>query len=954
MANRVQVELGAKVEGFVEGMNQASESAKKYETDQRKVKESLGNFRKEFAQAKKDVMNLAAAYSKLDATAKSSQFGKEMAKQLEAAKQKASEMLDMQGDLNQELKNMASDTRVFDTLSESMGVFMNATASALGVVAQFTGNEEDARKAVVAFTTAQSVLQTVTKVQNALQKQSNTMLAIAAVQNKAAAAAATIKAAAEGKGAIATKAATVAQAAFNAVAKANPYILLATAIIGVATALGTYMYASRKARDEEEKHQKQIETIQTYYNKFNEQLGSTIPTFTRLCTEWKTLRTEAEKVQWIKNNQTEFNNLGISVNSVTEAENVFVKNTNAVVKSLMLRAQAAANAALAQKEWEEVLQENARLEKLRGRKDLDPNEIKGVDKSNVKHESRGWISELYSVDVDRQQKANIERGKKQMQKYIDDQVKLEKESGKTLKTAGIKSAQEAANAKAKATKKGAEKVKKEIIKNSVEEAEAELQARKDKLKKIDVNDKSADLLKTKLLKEISYWQKELDKRKLQVGLELAKGAKEALDEYEKQLKTQEDEAAAALMIAQLHNKDYKEIVKLTEQWEKAKKKREDYEAIKKNTLGGAEVKGKEFKTEGNAGSLQEAQDKVQWYKAKISTEVVGTPDYNYLLKKLKEWESKEEEIRLKVEADLSDVKKGSLKWIQDKKAYWEGVLQMSVAGSDEFKQAQKEIKDLTKEEKKIMLKLDFDGMDTIEKIETAFDGLRVVDDVVSSISNLTNAIEEDANAWEIFMAAVSAAESIVAAINAVTTISNMLSGISAAKKTAEAAASTAATTAVAAEAAAEGTAIAPAVAMTAANKALEASYLSLASSMIFAAHASIPFVGVGLAAGFITSMLAIQAAANATAASLGAFAEGGIVNGSSYHGDRIVARVNSGEMILNQRQQKNLFDLLDQDVMPQKGGANVTVTGIVRGTDLLLVQKNTNKVRSKAGTQISF
>lgn len=43
-----------------------------------------------------------------------------------------------------------------------------------------------------------------------------------------------------------------------------------------------------------------------------------------------------------------------------------------------------------------------------------------------------------------------------------------------------------------------------------------------------------------------------------------------------------------------------------------------------------------------------------------------------------------------------------------------------------------------------------------------------------------------------------------------------------------------------------------------------------------------------------------------------AFEEGGIVPGNSYTGDQVQARVNSGEMILNQRQQKNMFDALDK------------------------------------------
>jgi hypothetical protein len=52
--------------------------------------------------------------------------------------------------------------------------------------------------------------------------------------------------------------------------------------------------------------------------------------------------------------------------------------------------------------------------------------------------------------------------------------------------------------------------------------------------------------------------------------------------------------------------------------------------------------------------------------------------------------------------------------------------------------------------------------------------------------------------------------------------------------------------------------------------------------------------------------LAIGAAIMAMA---GAFAEGGIVGGSSFSGDKMLAKVNSGEMILNDQQQSNLWKL---------------------------------------------
>lgn len=47
------------------------------------------------------------------------------------------------------------------------------------------------------------------------------------------------------------------------------------------------------------------------------------------------------------------------------------------------------------------------------------------------------------------------------------------------------------------------------------------------------------------------------------------------------------------------------------------------------------------------------------------------------------------------------------------------------------------------------------------------------------------------------------------------------------------------------------------------------------------------------------------------------FETGGIVGGTSFSGDKVLAAVNSGEMILNQRQQANLFDMLNNSFTNQ-------------------------------------
>lgn len=87
----------------------------------------------------------------------------------------------------------------------------------------------------------------------------------------------------------------------------------------------------------------------------NGSFGSNIVNLKQLQQEWKNLKTTAEKDQWIKDNKTEFDNLGVAVNNITDAENVFVDNTKAVINALKLRAKAAAAQELASKKYEEAL-----------------------------------------------------------------------------------------------------------------------------------------------------------------------------------------------------------------------------------------------------------------------------------------------------------------------------------------------------------------------------------------------------------------------------------------------------------------------------------------------------------------------------------------------------------------------------------------------------------------------
>lgn len=121
--------------------------------------------------------------------------------------------------------------------------------------------------------------------------------------------------------------------------------------------------------------------------------------------------------------------------------------------------------------------------------------------------------------------------------------------------------------------------------------------------------------------------------------------------------------------------------------------------------------------------------------------------------------------------------------------------------------------------------------------------------------------------------------------------------------------------------------------MTATAQAVQAIHTVVAAKTAEAAAsagasaASTPVVGWLMIGGAI-------AAALAAFTKIPKFADGGIVGGSSFFGDKLLARVNSGEMILNQGQQARLLNMVE--------GGNVRVSGDVRlnGKDIYISLRN--------------
>ena len=117
-----------------------------------------------------------------------------------------------------------------------------------------------------------------------------------------------------------------------------------------------------------------------------------------------------------------------------------------------------------------------------------------------------------------------------------------------------------------------------------------------------------------------------------------------------------------------------------------------------------------------------------------------------------------------------------------------------------------------------------------------------------------------------------------------------------------------------------------------------------------AASAGVPFPG-NIAA--IAAIIATITSVFASIASLGSFADGGIIQGRSTIGDYNLARVNGGEMILNTRQQNNLFRAINDN----RFGSNSSVVGgtiKIKGSDLYVALKNYGSTKSKVGKNIGI
>lgn len=217
---------------------------------------------------------------------------------------------------------------------------------------------------------------------------------------------------------------------------------------------------------------------------------------------------------------------------------------------------------------------------------------------------------------------------------------------------------------------------------------------------------------------------------------------------------------------------------------------------------------------------------------------------------------------------------------------------------------------------KVHIETDFekDFADFRNNANDIIGGLEGIGNVVNSIESLSNALANGADAWTVFMGVVETATTILQTVGSVMTAVNTITELLGATTAATAAIDTAATSQE----------VANSQAKVAANSAE-----AISGATKSGAQLPFPLNIVAIAAGLSAVIAGI--------AMIGSFADGGIIGGNSFHGDNMFARVNAGEMILNNKQQGNLFRLLDGGGVASNTG---TPTVKIKGSDLYVALNN--------------
>ncbi len=277
-----------------------------------------------------------------DALAKMRLEGKQGTPEYEELTNELAELSSVLTNMRAETKHLSDNNAGLRGFASGVTGAAGAVATATGVIGMFTKNNEDLVKVQTKVQSVLAITMGLQQMMNVLNKDSAFRLVTLRKAKDAFAAANNRLAVSLGISTVAAKA------------------LMATLTLGLSVAIGAAIalwdrYRSKQVAAKEE--------AEEFGKKVADSAAKPISAINELSVAWSKLGDNMEaKKKFIEENKKRFDELGISVNSVTDAENLLVANKSKFIEACLARAKALAVQELAVEKYKEVLLSQQKLE----------------------------------------------------------------------------------------------------------------------------------------------------------------------------------------------------------------------------------------------------------------------------------------------------------------------------------------------------------------------------------------------------------------------------------------------------------------------------------------------------------------------------------------------------------------------------------------------------------------
>lgn len=797
--------------------------------------------------------------------------------------QQAGEMSDAMGDANQAVAAFANDTMNLEASAQALQLVAGGASLVTGAMGLLGIEDEKVQQAMLKVQSAISLVNGVTAIANVLNKDSILMLRIKKIMMDANTASTATNTVAEGANAAATGISTVARNAWNVTVAIGKALLgdFSGLVLVAAAGLVTYALCTDDSTDSQEKHNKAVSDAQKieqdYSKKVSSSTGELVGKYQVLRREWLSLKTTAEKTKWIENNQSAMDGLGLSVNNLSDAENVFVSNTSRVVAALEARAKAEAAQQALVDTYKKYYEQKNRHDtstgdyyyKVKTGDKINQDEAKAAGLG--KGDGSGWSS--YTLTKQGAAKVNAYRSRQAVQKKNQRNNKLDTDLKKSTdfytdiivdNTAIANKTLTSGKKTGKNTGKGGHTTPKTTPKTDKTEVfdPSSLKGLEQHLSKLQEEQGKLNPLNTEAVEKyknaIEETKKKIEQTKIKLGIEVDEKADEnSLDALEDKLKELETKRT------KINVDDTDSISKINA----------DIDVMKKD---------------------------IEKKKIKLGIET----------------EKSEPTIKAEKESDnytkgSNEDKRLSYNNAQSKVSTMKQDFEIGIIGKDEF---DSQLKDLNKQLEDLGLRtidLDIDDNGTI--VDTS-DRLKELKETLANVTKSMSGecgqmVEQFAQLAEIL--GDENADSATKAAAGLVTMGEALQKIGG-----------------------DGMVAKVGAVMAAIGQIILGFATASAQAAALGPFGWLAFLGAGLAA------------VATTISTLKGFAEGGIIEGASHTGDKVLARVNAGEMVLNKRQQSNLFNLLDGNGIGHNANGG-KVEFVIKGSALKGVLNNYNDKMNK-------